>query len=149
MIVNGEAPPQAQTSEGAPVAAGGDQPVSLEAQLQLAETQVANRASRQADDPYASSSLFSQPTISRKSRKINEPQPTGLFDDPEPQAATKPKVDLVAMMNQGAYNPVENPLFGAGAVMEADEGNDDDDDLLTELSKKPEDQKNPIDRVEA
>lgn len=53
------------------------------------------------------------------------------------------------MMNQGAYNPVENPLFGAGAVMEADEGNDDDDDLLTELSKKPEDQKNPIDRVEA
>ena len=33
--------------------------------------------------------------------------------------------------------------------MEADEGNDDDDDLLTELSKKPEDQKNPIDRVEA
>ena len=31
MIVNGEGPPQASASEGAPVAAGGDQPTSLEA----------------------------------------------------------------------------------------------------------------------
>ena len=51
--------------------------------------------------------------------------------------AAKPKVDLVAMMNQGAYNPVENPLFGASDAMDVADDNDEDDDLLTELSKKP------------
>ena len=62
--------------------------------------------------------------------------------------AAKPKVDLVAMMNQGAYNPVENPLFGASDAMDAADDNDEDDDLLTELSKKPQDQANPLDRID-
>ena len=53
------------------------------------------------------------------------------------------------MMNQGAYNPVENPLFTADNVMEGDQEDDEDDDLLNELSKPAEQQKNPMDRIEA
>lgn len=53
------------------------------------------------------------------------------------------------MMNQGAYNPVENPLFGAADAMDANDEPDEDDDFLNEVSKKPQDQKNPLDRIEA
>ena len=43
------------------------------------------------------------------------------------------------MMNQGAYNPVENPLFGAADAMDANDEPDEDDDFLNEVSKKPQD----------
>ena len=51
-------------------------------------------------------------------------------------------------MNQGAYNPVENPLFTADNAMEGDQEDDEDDDLLTELSKPADQQKNPMDRLQ-
>ena len=144
-IVNGVRPegaPAGVAQDGQPPVDASD-PTSLDDQLKaaLARQQAASPAD--PDDPYAGSSLFSAAASRRKSRQGRDEPGSSLFDDAtatQDSQSAKPKVDLVAMMNSGGYNPnvVDKPLFTAEAAMDDDQNDDDDDDLLSELTKPKE-----------